>query len=210
MSFYILMFCFYQQLFASLFILVNSQTRMNKARDESRLHRLFYYGARYLLNQQFLDLNSQQVRNLFRFSLYESILCIEVRLKEEKKQLLQKISLLEEEKKSENYSTALYALKSVLMPALDYEAITKEIMKRLNANTDVSIEKPTITVKAERPEFKADESGPRGAIALLICGGYFDSRKCILKHLVILFRCCLIVRQKYETCRENNRPCKRT
>jgi len=82
------------------------------------------------------------------------------------------------------------------MPGLDYEAITKEIMKRLNANTNVSIEKPTITVKVERPEIKADESGLRGAIALLIREGYFDSRKCMLKHLVILFRRCLIVRQK--------------
>jgi len=34
MSFYIFMFCFYKQLFA-LFILVNSQTRMNKARDKA-------------------------------------------------------------------------------------------------------------------------------------------------------------------------------
>jgi vacuolar-type H+-ATPase subunit I/STV1 len=100
------------------------------------------------------------------------------RLKEEKKQLLQRISLLEEEKKkSENYSTALDALKSILMPGLDYEAITKEVIKRLNTSTDVSMEKPTITVKAERPEIKADESGLRGVIALLIHEGYFDSRK---------------------------------
>ena len=91
--------------------------------------------------------------------------------------------MLEEEKKSENYSTALYALKLVLMPALDYEAITKEVIKRLKKNSpvetveDASIERPTITVKAERPEINADESGLRGAIALLIHEGYFDSRK---------------------------------
>ena len=91
--------------------------------------------------------------------------------------------MLEEEKKSENYSTALYALKSILVRGLDYEAIAKEVIKRLKKNSpvetveDASMEKPTITVKAERPEIKADESDLRGAIALLIHEGYFDSRK---------------------------------